>query len=149
MSIIAFPCAPAPQGWRSGELQELMGFFAERTVTAGSDGASWEIGMTERGEPQFYVLGPAPGHDCVLCISRLGATYVLEDGRGQVVAEAPSLATLFAAAARAAVQPTRSLLLRFTLLCCAVRLTIEEKLEPIMEESMELFARFAPCLAVA
>ena len=43
----------------------------------------WDVGVTEIGDPQFYLLGPPPHEECILCISRLGRVYVLEDGAGQ------------------------------------------------------------------
>jgi hypothetical protein len=135
MSIVAFPHrAPA---WSTGELQQLVALFQ-------AEAGSWAVGATEQGDPQFYLLGP--GQDCVLCVSRLALTYVLEDGEGRLIGEAPAL-DRFAEFARAAVRRGRSFVARATLAWLTLRLTIEEKLEPILEESEEFLARFAPQLA--
>lgn len=126
--------------WRADELQSLV-------ALAEAARFSWDTGATERGEPQFFVLGPAPEHDCVLCVSRLAQGYVLEDGAGRVIGEAPSLDRFAVEAARAAIGGSRSLVTRIMVAWVTLRLTIEEKLEPIFEESEELLARFAPQMA--
>ena len=139
MSVIDFPQpAPHPDGWRSDELRQLAALFETNP---------WDVGATEQGEPQFYVLGPAPDYACVLCISRLAHGYVLEDGVGRILCEAPALHVFAEQAARAVAGAGRSFVARTALLICAIRLTIEEKLEPIFEESQELLVRFAPQLA--
>ncbi len=51
------------------------------------EASGWDTGTTETGDPQFYLLGPPPDHDCILCVSRLGKLYVLEDGAGHLVFE--------------------------------------------------------------
>jgi len=144
MSIVEFPrrgVAGSPE-WRADELRQLTELF-------GADGAqvTWEVGATEAGDPQFYLLGPAPDHDCMLCVSRLAHGYVLEDGAGRLLGEAPALHHFAEQAASAALRGGRSFVARMTLLICTVRLAIEEKLEPIFEESQELLVRFAPQLA--
>jgi hypothetical protein len=146
MSIVEFPCRAvlAPGAWREDELRELMALLGPDVPNAEISG--WEVGATEQGEPQFYVLGPAPDRNCVLCVSRLGQGYVFEDGAGRLLGEAQSLHVFAEAAARAAVRSGRSFLARATLLLCMIRLTIEEKLEPVLEETQELLARVAPQL---
>ena len=109
-------------------------------------GADFAIGATERGDPQFYLLGPAPDRDCVLCVSRLAHTYVIEDGEGRLIGETPALDS-FAIAAAAPRAQRRSFVARVTAAWITVRLTIEERLEPILEESEELLVRFAPQVA--
>ena len=146
MSIVAFPHrAPSPSDWRPDEWQQLVALF--RPDAAGA-GTAWDVGATERGDPQFYLLGPAPDHECVLCVSRLAQGYVLEDGAGRILGEAPSLDRFAEQAARDAMRQGRSFIARLTLIVCAIRLTIEEKLEPLFEESQELLVRCAPQLAV-
>ena len=83
----------------------------------------------------------------LLCVSRLAQGYVLEDGSGRILGEAPSLDRFAEQAARAAARGGRSFVARVTLLLCAIRLTIEEKVEPLFEESQELLVRFAPQIA--
>ena len=146
MSIVEFPrrADPAMSDWRADELRQLLELVRAQRAKGG---LSWNVGVTEEGDPQFYVLGPAPDHDCVLCVSRLAQGYVLEDGAGRLLGEAPSLDQFAEEAARAAVRRGRSLIARVTLLIAAIRLTIEEKVEPIFEESQELLVRFAPQIA--
>jgi hypothetical protein len=143
MSIVEFPRrGGAPSGdWHPDELRELTELFATQA------GVTWEVGLTEAGDPQFYLLGPVPDHDCVLCVSRLAHGYVLEDGAGRLLAEAPALHHFAAQAAHAALRGGRSFIARLTLVLCTIRLAIEEKLEPIFEESQELLMRFAPQIA--
>jgi hypothetical protein len=134
MSIVEFPHRAGV--WSSGELQQLLSLFS-------AEADSWAVGTTEQGDPQFYLLGP--GQECVLCVTRLAQAYVLEDGEGRLIGEAPI--GRFAEFARAAVRGGRAFVARVTLAWLTIRLTIEEKLEPIFEESEELLARFAPQLA--
>jgi hypothetical protein len=148
MGIVQFPrIAPAgrPSGpWHSDELQQLVALYVAQSRRQVS---GWDVGQTERGEPQFYVLGPGPDYDCVMCVSRLANGYVLEDGTGRIMGEAPALHHFAEQAVRSAAGVGRSLVARVTLLICAIRLTIEEKVEPIFEESQDLLVRVAPQLA--
>jgi hypothetical protein len=148
MGIVQFPrIAPAgrPSGpWHSDELSQLVALYGAQSRRQVS---GWDVGETERGEPQFYVLGPGPDYDCVMCVSRLANGYVLEDGTGRIMGEAPALHHLAEQAARSVAGVGRSLVARLTLLICAIRLTIEEKVEPIFEESQDLLVRVAPQLA--
>ena len=105
MSIVEFPqrSFPASGAWSADELQQLIALFRADGET------SYATGTTEHGDPQFYLLGPAPAHECVLCVSRLAQTYVLEDGEGRLIGETPSLDGFAVEAARAAVRGSRSL----------------------------------------
>jgi hypothetical protein len=139
MSIVEFPRSfPASGAWSADELQQLIALFRDGET-------SFATGATEHGDPQFYLLGPE--HECVLCVSRLAQTYVLEDGAGRLIGETPALDGFAVEAARAALRGSRSLVARLALVWCAIRLTIEEKLEPIFEESQELLVRFVPQVA--
>lgn len=141
MSIVEFPSRTvALPTWREDELPRL--------VTLVPDGnCTWATGATERGDPQFYVLGPAPDHECLLCVSRLAQGYVLQDGAGRLIGEVSSLDRFAVEAARAAIRSGRSFVARLTLLVAAIRLTVEEKVEPVFEETQELLTRFAPQIA--
>lgn len=143
MSIVEFPqrSFPASGAWSADELQALIALFRNEGET------SYATGTTEHGDPQFYLLGPAPAHECVLCVSRLAQTYVLQDGEGRLIGETPTLDGFAVEAARAAVRGSRSLMGRLALLWVTVRLTIEEKVEPIFEESQELLVRVVPQVA--
>ena len=141
MSVVEFPRHdPLSGDWSPDELQQLIALFR-------ADGTSYAVGKTERGEPQFYLLGPAPEHDCVLCVSRLAQGYVLQDGAGRLIGETPSLDRFAVEAARATMRSGRSFIARVTLAWCTIRLAIEEKVEPMFEESQELLVRVAPQVA--
>jgi hypothetical protein len=148
MGIVEFPrIAPAGTAsgpWDAEELRQLIALFGAQRRRRVS---SWDVGETERGEPQFYMLGPGPDYDCVMSVSRLARGYVLEDGTGRIMGEAPALHHFAEQTARSVARRGRSLVARATLLICAIRLTIEEKIEPIFEESQELLVRFAPQIA--
>ena len=58
--------------------------------------------------------------------------------------ETPTLDGFAVEAARAAVRGSRSLVGRLALVWVSIRLSIEEKLEPIFEESQELLVRVVP-----
>ena len=138
MSVIDFP--RTAREWRPDELQQLVSL-------ADAARFSWGTGATERGEPQFYVIGPAPEHDCVLCVSRLAQGYVLEDGTGRMIGEAPALNRIAVEAARTAIRGGRSFVSRVLVAWVTLRLTVEERFEPIFQESEELLARYAPQIA--
>src|SRR5262249_30810728 len=97
--------------------------------------------------PQLYLLGQPPDDECILCISRLGRLYVLEDGAGQVLAEHNSLLTLAEQAKRALQKQRARIIGRAAVLWCAIRELFEEKLEPIMGEREELLTHLVPQLA--
>ncbi|MBL8580178.1 MAG: hypothetical protein JNK47_23520 [Mesorhizobium sp.] len=110
MSIVEFPRRATLHGeWRPDEWQQLVALFLPNAATVG---ITWDVGSTERSDPQFYLLGPGPDRDCVLCVSRLAQGYVLEDGEGRLIGEAPSLDQLAEQTARAAVRGGRSFIAR-------------------------------------
>ena len=138
MSVVAFPRRGprAARDWSNDELERLVALSRDA-----GPGASFAIGRTERGDPQFYLLGPAPEHECVLCVSRLGRCYVLEDGAGHLLGEVRSLDRFALETAGAALRGGRSFMARLTFAWVTLRLTVEEKLELILDESEELLAR--------
>jgi len=146
MSVIAFPPSDRRRGgpWRDGELTQILAALRPELSRGAATG--WEVGATEAGDPQFYLLGP--GEDCILCISRLRRLYVLEDGRGRVLFEHASLRML-AQRARTFLRRARSRLIAcvFVLWCC-LRHACEEKLESVFAEAEELLAHAAPQLAL-
>jgi hypothetical protein len=147
MSVIQFPRArEAPvQGWQTNELSRLTN--ACTAAIPSGDVSAWEVGETECGDPQLYLIGPAPDHDCILSISRLGRLYVLEDGKGQVLFEHDNIMQLAEQACSALRKRKMELVARLTVCWCAVREFFEEKVEPIMAEPMEFANHFAPYLA--
>jgi hypothetical protein len=131
--------------WAPHELAVLMSVYASHAASGEASG--WEVGATELGDPQFYVIGPAPELDCLATISRVGRIYVLENGVGRVIDEGLSLDRVAAAAKAAARTRPLSLVARMTLGLAALRVAIEEKIEPLVVESEELLLRFAPQVA--
>ena len=81
MNVIHFPRVPEtlPQGWQANELAKLTNACAA-SIPSG-DVSGWEVGTTEYGDPQLYLLGPAPDHDCIL--SHFAARPPLCAGRRQ------------------------------------------------------------------
>jgi len=145
MTVIAFqPKVLQLDGpWRSGELNTIVERLAPESSRGGA--RRWDVGITDIGDPQFYLLGP-PHDECILCISRLGRLYVLEDGHGQLLFEHNSLLAL-AEHARVVLQKKKTqIVARVALVWCAVRETIEEKLDAVVVGE-ELLAHCVPQLA--
>jgi hypothetical protein len=142
MSVVAFERKQNGGEWSEKELSTLVAALCAAPGT----GREWETGMTERGDAQFYLLGPLPDQACELCVSRIGGRYILEDGSGRLLFEHRNL-ELVALHAKAAVPSTSWLMVRAITLWCAVRNTIHEKVEPLLAEGEELFVQFVPQLA--
>lgn len=146
MTVVTLRSPDTATGWQHAELQQLIGVFAAHSATGTAE--DWTTGETERADPQFYLLGQLPDHDCVLTISRVGRTYVLEDGTGGVIAEDRSLRRVTSrAVALARRSAIANLYSRVIVGWYALRETFEEKLEPLMAEPMELLTHVAPQLA--
>jgi hypothetical protein len=146
MSVVAFERKPDAGLWSETELNTIVA--ALKVAIASGDGRGWETGMTEAGDPQFYLLGPLPEQACELCVSRIGRHYILEDGSGRLLFEHRSL-PLVALHAKAAVRSTRDwLVTRAVLLWCTVRQMFHDKVEPLLTESEELLVELAPQLTV-
>jgi hypothetical protein len=144
MSVVAFERKQDVAGWTEAELNTVV--TALQTALAPATGRSWETGVTENGDVQFYLLGPAPEAACELCLSRIGRLYILEDGSGRLLFEHRNL-DLVVLHAKAATTSTRRFMVRAILLWCAVRNTIQEKFEPLLLEGEELLVQVAPQLA--
>jgi hypothetical protein len=142
MSVVAFERKQNGGEWSEKELSTLVAALC----AAPGSGREWETGMTERGDAQFYLLGPLPDQVCELCVSRIGGRYILEDGSGRLLFEHRNL-ELLALHAKAAVPSTSWLMVRAITLWCAIRNTIHEKVEPLLVEGEELFVQFVPQLA--
>jgi hypothetical protein len=107
--------------------------------------SDWAVAATEAGDPQFYVLGASPAHDCVLAISRLGRDYVLEDGEGAVIAENHNLALIAEKATALSLSGRRtSMLASLGVLWIALRHQYEEKIEPLFAEPIEVVTHIFP-----
>ena len=146
MTVIAFqPRMLQLDGpWRTGELNAMVETLMPEATRPG--GLGWDVGLTEIGDPQFYLLGP-PQDECLLCISRIGRRYVLEDGAGQVLFEHYRL-WLLVERAKAALQKRKAqIVARAALVWCAVRETVEERLDAVVLDGEELLAHCVPQLA--
>ena len=144
MSVVAFERRHETGVWSERELNTISA--ALQAALAPSTGREWETGTTEKGDAQFYLLGPLPDQACELCVSRVGGRYILEDGLGRLLFEHRNL-DLVALHARAAVPSTSWLMVRAIMLWCAIRSTFHERLEPMIAESEELLVQIAPQLA--
>lgn len=145
MNVLAFERKLSAEVWSEAELQTLLAALSSALVSEG--GRGWETGKTEKGDLQFYLLGPQPDQACELCVSRIGARYILEDGAGRFLFEHQSL-PLVALHAKAAVSSRRwSLVARVVLLWCTVRHMVHDEIEPLLVEGEEILVHVAPQLA--
>jgi hypothetical protein len=147
MTVVKFERrrAPAGEGWQSAELQQFIAVSAN--AIAAGEASGWESASTERGDPQLFLIGPPPDFDCILSISRVGGTYVIEDGAGRVLFEQHSPARLAEQAAAALRRRRAALVTRVAVAWCALREVFEEKTEAMMAEPMEILTHIAPQLA--
>ena len=147
MTVVKFPTPPekVAASWQPVELQQFLAVSAD--AIAAGEASGWEIGFTERNDPQVYLLGPPPDYECILSISRLGRLYVIEDGNGRVLFEHDN-PMLLAEQATAALRRRRaSLVARIAVAWCALREAFEENTEVLMAEPIELLTHVAPQLA--
>ena len=148
MTVVAFPRVEhGKQGtWRSSELDRLLPPCAIEISQAGGNNG-FAVGTTEAGDPQLYVFGAPPDYDCVLCVTRIGNLYVLEDGAGRIVLEHTNLLAVAEKIPTAISRRKAVLAAKLALLWAACRQTFEEKIEPVWAESMEFATHFSPQLA--
>lgn len=142
MNIVEFKPRSPTGGWLNTELAHIVD--AVRTGSSGRRIGNWDVGVTEAGDPQFYLLTPPPENDCVLCISRVGSTYVLEDGCGRIVSEHNSLTVLATELAAYLRKQRRGFFARLALIWCALRQNVEQKVEAAWAECEELIVHIAP-----
>src|SRR4030081_2513806 len=83
MSVVAFERKQDAGLWSETELSTIVA--ALNVAVASGNGRGWETGMTEKGDAQWYLLGPLPDQACELCISRIGGRYILEGGPGRLL----------------------------------------------------------------
>lgn len=146
-SVIPFPrahAAPNAAAWSQAEMQDLLALFA---VHVRSDpAASWDVGVTESGDPQFYLSSARYDTECV-CISRVGGRYIALDDSGVPLGDEAGLKMLAARLTRGFAR-TRAgaVFARCFLALAAARLMIEEKIEPLLAETAEHLDRLAPGL---
>ena len=147
MSVVKFQRrrAPTGEGWHAAELQQFIAVSA--IAIAAGEASGWESGRTERGDPQLFLIGPPPDYDCILSISRLGETYVIEDGTGRVLFEQHSPVRLAEQAAAALRRRKTVLVSRVAIAWCALREAFEQKTEEMMAEPLEILTHIAPQMA--
>jgi hypothetical protein len=134
-----------PDGWRSDELSEIVS-ACSGSVSLG-EASGWEIGTTESGEPQLYLIGPQPGYDCILCISRVAGHYVIEDGSGRLLLEHDSPMLLAEQTLSALRRRKAALLAQVAVAWQAFREAFEEKTDALVAEPMEVLVHLAPQFA--
>lgn len=145
MTIIPFPSRAADSAardWQSAELQRVTDACAD-PISRG-EVSGWAIGATEAGDPQLYVLGPAPEQECLVCVSRLGRLYVLEDGQGRVLFEHDAIDTLAEQVRGALRSKKAAIVARAMVAWIAIKETFEEKVEPVLAEPAEILSHIAP-----
>lgn len=146
MNILNFPAPKQmPSGWQYAEVQKFLASSA--TSLTNGDASGWDLGSTDAGDPQLYLLGPAPDYDCILCVSRLGRTYVLEDGHGEVLFENRNLELLVPRIRAALSRKKMMIFAKAAIVWATLRQTVEEKIEPMLAEPLEIATHFAPQLA--
>lgn len=146
MTVVKFRRRSAASGaWGAAEMQQFLE-VSSQAIAAG-EASGWEVANTEQGDPQVFLMGPPPNYDCILSISRIGQTYVIEDGAGRVVFEQSDPMRLAEQATAAIRRRKAALVARVAVAWCALRETIEEKTEAMMAEPMEILTHLAPQLA--
>ncbi|MDO9412315.1 MAG: hypothetical protein Q7T81_07040 [Pseudolabrys sp.] len=133
-----------PGLWQRFEMQRVADAVAE-PLTRG-EVSGWEAGLTEAGDPQLYLLGPAPERECLVCLTRLGRLYVMEDGQGRILFEHDAIGVLAEQMRGALRQKKAAIVARIAVAWIAVRETFEERVEAALAEPIELFSLIAPGL---
>lgn len=146
MTVVKFPRAMEqfPDGWQSVEMQQFLAVSA--SAIAEGEASGWEVGATEQGDPQVFLVGPPPDYDCILSISRIGRLYVIEDGYGRVLFEHDNPMLLAEHAKTALRRGKASLLARVAVAWTTLREAVEEKTEVMMAEPIEILTHIAPQL---
>jgi hypothetical protein len=146
MTVVQFRQREVAQGWHGGEMNALLAACGDSLDKGAVSG--WEVGTTEAGDPQLYLLGPAPDHECILCVSRLGRLYVLEDGQGRIVFEHDAIGLLVEQVRGALRRTKAAIVARIVVAWLAIKETFEERMEPVLAEPAELLSHVAPQLIV-
>lgn len=142
MNVLAFKSRQESAPWSESEMRTLLGGLSSADASC-----EWEIGTTENGDAQLYVMGPLPDQDCYMCVSRIGRHYILEDGAGRVIFEHSSLPLLTLRVTNALRSRRWGVVARIALLWFTVRSAIQDKVSPLITESEEMLVHLAPQLA--
>ena len=147
MNVVPFPRRDGEIAhlWQRYEMQRIADACADsmsRGVVSG-----WEAGVTEAGDPQLYLLGPPPERECLVCLTRIGRLYVLEDGQGRILFEHDAIGVLAEQVRGALRRKKAAIVARIAVAWIALRETFEEKIEPALAEPIEMFSLIAPQFA--
>ena len=143
MNVISFePKGPA---WRRSELDAMLDSFSPLFAARGASG--WDVANTEHGDPQFYLLGPKPDQECILCISRVGQLYIVNDGEGRHIVDLHDLQGLSVQVRHLMKSGATRALAKVLIVWCAAKQAFHDKFDPLMAEGEELLFHFAPQLA--
>jgi hypothetical protein len=82
----------------------------------------------------------------VICVSRLGRLYVMEDGQGRILYEHDAIDVLAEQVRGTLRRKKASIVARVAVAWFAVREAFEERVEPAMAEPMEMLSLVAPQL---
>jgi hypothetical protein len=126
-------------------LNEIVGALTPALARGVASG--WDVGLTESGDPQFYLLGPAPQEACEICISRIGRLYILEDGEGRLLLDTDDLAAVAERAATTFRSNKAQIVARAMLVWCMAKQFFHDRIEPVLVEGEEMLAHVAPQLA--
>lgn len=148
-NVIAFRRDPRADRWREPELRHIVSALEPMLARAPERG--WEVGSTEAGDPQFYLLLPEPEEACEICISRVGSVYVLEDNRGRVLFDGENLARLAEEAVAFLRRGRAGIVARAMLAWFGIRHFADElahdRIEALMAEGEDMLVHVAPQLA--
>jgi hypothetical protein len=151
MTIIAFTSKSEIEasGWTPEERCQLEALYAARVQRG--EASDWTDARAETGAPQFFLFGPAPDCACILSVSRIDRSYIVEDGNGGALFEADSLDAFLEAASRLRLGRVRTVLVaKFALAFAACREFAAEKTEALAGEAIEageVLAHFIPQVA--
>jgi hypothetical protein len=135
----ARPLPHGQHGWSAHELEELLRIYATH---AGRRDVSWATAVTERDDPQFFVIGPEPEADCLVAVARVGERYVLEDGEAHVLCESRILPEVVKRAQLVLTTRSKpSLMVKLFVPIAAARSFFDEKIEPLIPDSVEVLLR--------
>jgi hypothetical protein len=143
MTIVAFE--PRTSEWRKSELDALLGVLSPVFSLRGASG--WEVARTEAGDPQFYLLGPKPDQECILCVSRVGNSYIVNDSEGEHITEISDIQMMSSHVQNFLKRHAARSLAKLMLIWCAAKQAFHDKVEPVVAEAEELLVHFAPQLA--
>jgi hypothetical protein len=143
MNVIAFK--PKSSEWHQSELDSLLDVLSPVFSLHGASG--WDVDHTEAQDPQFYLLGPKPEQECILCVSRVGHIYIVSDGEGRHIVDVGNVEALSGHVQGLLNRCGARTLAKLTLIWCAARQAFHDKIEPLLTDSDEVLVHFAPQLA--